>query len=122
MIRPSWREQNSRSRLVRRQVRLDLVRVRRAARLREVVNRLVRSQAHREAGIAELQVEIDQQRRVPGVGETDDEVAGSNGLAASALRAEDADHRRDGDAARYRRALLPRDRFVEREENAVGRL
>ena len=98
------------------EIRLELLRVERAARLREVVDRLVGREPECEADVAELEVEVDDGDLVARLGEAHRQVARRQRLAGPALRAEHADHRRERrPRSPTARALLSGHRLLEHE-------
>ena len=107
---------------MRRQVAVELLGVERSAGLGELVESPFRGKAESEPHVAELQVEVDDGDLVAALGEADSEVAGRQGLAGPALRAEDADHRREGDSRRRARALPAGHGLAEGEEDVLLRL
>ena len=103
-------------------VRVDLVRIDRAARHRKVVDRDIRWQAERETDVAELEVEVDQNHALAALGQHDGEVRGRERLARTALRPE---HRHDPRVVLPRRgvrAQAPLYRLVDREAHLLARL
>ena len=97
--------------------RFELLDVRLAARGGEVGNRRSRSDRKRERRVAELEVEIDEQRRDPGATRGHGDVRCQNRLAAAALGRE---HRHDR-AGIWRVAVCPC-RFLQGEEQRLHRL
>src|ERR671931_2907646 len=100
---------------MRHHVRLELAGIERAARLNEVVDRLLGPDTHREGEVAELQIEVDDRHRLPGLRKRDREVRRGDGLAGSTLRPEHADHRRGAVLAALARCALARKDLLKRE-------
>ena len=120
LIRPGRREEDAHPRRVAHEVITDLVGVDRACGPSEVVDRLVGTNAERETDVAELKIQVDEDRLVPRRSQRNGEIGRDQRLARPALRPQDADHRSKCDAARNRGAAAPRHRLLERESDPVG--
>ena len=70
----------------------ELLDVELTRREHQVVDRLLRLDAHHDRGVAELQVEVEQQRLPSLLRESGGEVRGDRRLPRAALRREDRDH------------------------------
>src|SRR6187399_817106 len=79
-----------------REEAVDLLRIDRTARADEVVDRPLGREAQRNADVAELEIEIDEDGLRAAKRERNREIGGRDALAGSALRPEHADHRLSG--------------------------
>ena len=90
LLGPHRGEQDPHAGAVLGEIAVELLGVEQAAGRGQVVDRPLRLQAEREPGVAELQIEVHDDRAVAGVGQRDAEVGRGERLADAALRSQDA--------------------------------
>src|SRR3954451_1772122 len=88
----------------------------------EVIDRLLGLDAHHDRRIAELQVEVEQQRLATLLGERSREVRRGDRLAGAALRREHRDHAAGLDSRDDRRLALGVRGLADREDHVVHQL
>src|SRR5262249_52163684 len=86
-------QERGRSRRVRREELLDLVRIDAASADAQVVDRPPGLESERNADVAKLEVAVDNHGLPPGERKRDGEIAGGERLAGAAFRADDRDQR-----------------------------
>ena len=119
VVGPPRREQRPDARSCVDEEVLELLGVERALGEGEVVDRLLRAEAHAEGDVAELEVEVDDDGALARFLERDREVRRDERLAGAALRAEHDDQ----PAGAPRSGLAPcrpRDHLLDREPDLVA--
>src|SRR6185437_1652021 len=93
VLRPDRRGEDVDSRRVARRVAGQLLGIELARSRDEILNRLLRLEAEHDRRVAELEIQVEEQRLLALVlGERGREVRRGHGLARPALRREDGDH------------------------------